>query len=295
MKYALVFIALLFTFGFAWADDLRLVMAKNGKTIDLKTLAKDLAKYDLIFFGEYHDNQDIHKLQRDLLPLLSAKSELILSFEMFERDVQSVLDSYLAGTISETEFLGNSRPWGNYETDYRPLVEYAKQHGLKAIAANVPRRHAGKMARVGIDFLEELEPEERSWIAGKPYFPADAYQTAFYATMDGMSGHGMNSMVPSLELLYQAQCLKDDTMAESIVKALQNNPKALLIHFNGEFHSRNFLGTVSRVQSALPKLKIAVISPSYRSDWQTAKLSTADKATGTHLILLPEPVEGGEQ
>ena len=38
------------------------------------------------------------------------------------RDVQGVLDDYLAGRIDEAEFLSGSRPWQNYRTGYRPLT-----------------------------------------------------------------------------------------------------------------------------------------------------------------------------
>ncbi len=36
-------------------------------------MANELKKYDLIFFGEYHDNTTLHKLERELLPLLDTK------------------------------------------------------------------------------------------------------------------------------------------------------------------------------------------------------------------------------
>ena len=58
-------------------------------------------------------------------------------------------------------------------------------------------------------------------------------------------------------------------MAESIVSALKMKPKARVIHFNGDFHSKSFLGTASRIQEMLPKKKVAVISPSSREDRRT--------------------------
>ncbi|MDY0151417.1 MAG: ChaN family lipoprotein [Candidatus Cloacimonas sp.] len=297
MKLAALIIAMLFTLSYIQAADYRLIMAKNGKDIDIKTLAKDLANYDIIFFGEFHDNATIHTLQKEILPLLAPKRELILSFEMFERDVQDVLDSYLAGTLDETEFLENTRPWPNYSTDYRPLIEFAREHKLKAIAANVPRRLAGKMSRQGLSFLDELDPEELAWIAGNLTAPDDNYKKAFYATMNmgDQVAHGMMANTQGIFAMYQAQCMKDDTMAESIVQASVAHPNSRIVHFNGDFHSRSFLGTVSRVQAALPKLKIAVISPLYDSKWKQLKPDNETLSSGTHLILLPEPSEGDAQ
>src|SRR3954467_8455063 len=67
--------------------------------------------------------------------------------EMFERDVQIVLDEYLSDLITEQHFLASSRPWGNYKTDYRPLVELAKEKHLDVIAANAPRRYVNMVSR----------------------------------------------------------------------------------------------------------------------------------------------------
>ncbi len=293
MRFAIIIIILLMV-GMVQGKDLRIIRTENVKELDTAMLARDLGKYDIIFFGEFHDNQALHQLQSDILPLLDVKNELILSFEMFERDVQSVLNAYLKGDISEEEFLAQSRPWGNYATDYRPLIEYAKLQGLPAVAANVPRVYAGKLARQGMDFLEELTEEERTWLAKDITAPEDAYQQAFYELMGGQNSpmHAMNN---NLLPLYQAQCLKDDTMAESIVEAMKAKPKAKLIHFNGDFHSHAFLGTVSRVRAALPKAKIAVISPIYTEEWQNIKLNSEDAKAGTHIIYLAQPREGDEE
>lgn len=297
MKQCLVMLLLLLGVTLVYAQDYRIVKAAGNKTISLQQMAKELKKYDLIFFGEFHDNSTLHHMQKELLPLIQDKKELILSFEMFERDVQDLLDAYLAGEISEADFLAGSRPWGNYDPDYKPLIEYAKANKLKALAANVPRRYAGKLARQGLSFREELDEHELDWISKEITAPDDEYKKAFLATMmgNGSEGHGMMGGNDALELMYLAQCLKDDTMAESIITAIKPKPKgkARVIHFNGDFHSHAFLGTVSRVRQDLPKLKIAVISPIYHPQWQSTS-SQADKLAGTYLIYLPEPLRQEE-
>ena len=35
----------------------------------------------------------------------------------------------------------DARPWPNYDTDYRPMVQVAKHEGLPVICANAPRRY----------------------------------------------------------------------------------------------------------------------------------------------------------
>ena len=290
MKYIIVILIIIMNLAILSAEEYRIVDSRTGKTLSLQQMANELKKYDLIFFGEYHDNTTLHKLERELLPLLDTKRELILSLEMFERDVQSDLDAYIEGWLTEDEFLAKSRPWSNYKDDSRPLIEYAKQKKLTVIAANIPRSIAGKMARTGPDFTDTLPEEDKKWLPNKISYPDDSYKKAFLETLENMHSPMMNN---NPDWLYQAQCLKDETMAESIVNALKIKPKARVLHFNGDFHSRNFSGTVSRVQELLPKKKIAVISPSCRENWQTANLTAEEKNAGTYIIFLP--VQGGEQ
>jgi len=290
MKYIIVILIIIMNITILSAEEYRIVDSRTGKTLSLQQMANELKKYDLIFFGEDHDNATLHKLERELLPLLDTKRELILSLEMFERDVQSDLDAYIENWLTEDEFLAKSRPWSNYQDDYRPLIEYAKQKKITVIAANIPRSIAGKIARTGPDFTETLPEEDKKWLPDNISFPDDSYKKAFLETLEDMHSPMMNN---NPDWLYQAQCLKDETMAESIVNALKIKPKARVLHFNGDFHSRNFSGTVSRVQELLPKKKIAVISPSCRENWQTANLTAEEKNAGTYIIFLP--VQGGEQ
>lgn len=264
MRFITIVTMLLFTFGALLAADFQLIESKSGKSITLAKMASKLRKADVIFFGEYHGNAVIHRLQAELLPqLYNAKKRLIVSFEMFERDVQPDLDAYLAGEISEEEFLLRSRPWPNYATDYRPLLEFAKDKGLKVIAANIPRWIAGKVARGSLSTLEELEPDDRMHVAIDIDTSAGAYKDSFLATMqkNGMHDHFGDEQL--YERLYQAQCVKDDTMAESIAQYRERYPKHTIVHFNGDFHSTRYLGTVERLKKRMPKLKIAVISPVY--------------------------------
>jgi uncharacterized iron-regulated protein len=259
--------------------------SETGVRLALPELAKDLSNYDVIFFGEWHGEKPLHHLQRELLPeLLSSERKLMLSFEMWERQSQEYVDAFLADKISEEEFVKLSEAWPNYEY-YQPLIHFAKKHKLQVVAANVPRPYANRASKEGWGFTKELPPEERALIAAKLSAPEDDYRKAFFQTMGAMSAHPMKA--ESLQRMYEAQCMKDDTMAESIFLALKENPGAQVLHFNGDFHSRNFLGTVSRLQSAMPELKIAVLSPLLAEDIQAFKLDKQEASAGTYIVLMP--------
>ena len=103
---------------------------ESRRELTFPELADRLASCDAVFFGETHDNETTHRLQRELLELFCARAAgVAIGLEMFERDVQEGLDDYLSGAIDEATFLEDARPWPNYERDYRPLIEFARERG----------------------------------------------------------------------------------------------------------------------------------------------------------------------
>ena len=105
------------------------VFTGKGQPSSLDEILKSLENADVVFLGEFHDDAIAHALQLEIfkraIEQYGAKRRVTLSLEMFERDVQTVLNEYLAGQISENHFLLSSRPWPRYKEDYRPLVELA--------------------------------------------------------------------------------------------------------------------------------------------------------------------------
>jgi uncharacterized iron-regulated protein len=246
----------------------RVFNSDDGAFSDFEMMMADLAKADVVFVGEEHDDAATHRLELAILEAVSRRRRsIIVTMEMFERDTQAAVDDYLAGRINESEFLKISRPWPNYATDYRPLVEFAKMKGWHVIAANVPRKYASEVARAGTSVLDKLPQAERGLVAVEISAPKDQYFKRF---AEAMSAHpigtgGNNSELEEREMterFYLAQCVKDDTMAESIARAYNRSmePKPLIVQFNGAFHSDFRLGTAARVRTRLEKARVAVVS-----------------------------------
>lgn len=235
---------------------------------DFEVMLADLARADIIFVGEQHDDPNTHRLEAAVLHgLLRRKVAVVVSLEMFERDTQSALDAYLAGGMTEEDFLKGSRPWPRYATDYRPLVELAKAHGLPVIAANVPRRHASAISKTGRPALDGLAAPERALAARDLECPADAYFNRFAASMGSHPAPDGATMSVSdqqalTERFYLSQCVKDETMAESITAAFDRlrGAPAAIVHYNGSFHSDFGQGTAARVRRRLPGRRVAVVS-----------------------------------
>lgn len=206
--------------------------------------------YDIIVMGEEHDNAFHHKSETALFKALSSEFDIALAMEMFERDVQPVMDSFLTGLITEEHFLENSRPWGNYQTDYREMVMFAKDNNIDIICANIPRPLAAEVSRTG-----NVQNTDSS-LFDIPYPDSTSYSEKFMSTMEGIGGP-MGMIDP--ELMFKAQLYKDATMAGSITNYLDNNKDKKVFFICGRFHSDNRLGTVHQIES-MSAYKILVTS-----------------------------------
>lgn len=232
---------------------------------DFETMVAELARADVVFVGEQHGDPNTHRLELAILEGLKRRGAAVTaSLEMFERDVQRELDRYLSSATSETEFLKRSRPWPRYAGDYRPLIEFAKAHGWTVIAASVPRRHASTVATAGIGAIDKLPEADRPHAAGDFQCPHDAYFDRFAASMAEHPAEGEEKTSPAdararTERYYESQCVKDETMAESIATAIEGKTGPI-VHFNGAFHSDFGHGAVERTRRRLPGRTVVLVS-----------------------------------
>lgn len=270
------------------AQEYKIVESESGKPLDMSVLTQELLNYDVVFFGELHDDSLLHHLEAELFNNLgTADKNFNLSMEMFERDNQAELTNYIKGKSDYQEFSNKVRLWSNHKTDYEPLLQIAKNHKRDVIAANVPRVYASKLAKEGEEGLNNIRDEEKEYFAKKLVVLDDRYKKEFYETMQGMMDHGMPNKSGNDKILniYKAQCLKDDTMAESINNYLVSNKGKKILHINGDFHSRYYLGTAQKLALMNKNLKIAVISPVAFSLEDKLDWSPDYSDAGDYLIL----------
>jgi uncharacterized iron-regulated protein len=274
MTKLLSIIALVLSFAIATAaqansENYRIFNAK-GNAATFEDILGAIGKTDVVFLGEQHDDTTAHALQMQIFKAVFEKyakeKRVTLSMEMFERDVQIVLDEYLKDLISEAHFKTAARAWGNYTTDYRPLVEFAKVNKLDIVAANAPRRYVNMVSRLGRDSLNRLSKDAKEWLAPLPYGEAsEAYTKKFVALMGGMT----DSMTPNQHTpMLNSQSLWDATMAFSISEYLKRQKNALIVHLNGSFHTENRLGTVEHLLKYRSKTRVLVVTIRYEDDFK---------------------------
>lgn len=253
----------------------------KGKQVKFEKMMKAVAEADIVFFGEQHNNPISHWLQLEVTQETHKihQEKLVLGAEMIETDNQEVLDLYLNGTINEDSLAASARLWPNYQTDYKPLVDFAKTHQLPFIATNVPRRYASKVFKGGFEALDTLPDNERQFIAPLPIdYDAElpGYQKML-EMMSGMPGH-QSSNFP------KAQAIKDATMAWSI--AQNYKPGTHFIHYNGSYHSDNFEGIVWYLKRFLPQVSILTIT-TLEQESLPKKLTDEDRAVADFMVVVP--------
>lgn len=264
------------------------VYTGDGRPATFDDVVAAMADRAVVFVGETHDDPVAHVLELKLLEAAHVHHgearPVALSMEMFSRDVQYIVDEYLDSLITEHHFLTSVHPWSNYETDYRPLVEYARAHGLPVVAANAPRRYVNRVSRLGPGSLEALSARAKETLPPLPYpEPTPAYQARWNRMMIqsmGMHGRAGDDAVPDADtvaarsghgahpaahveisnMLY-AQALWDASMAHALAEFLQAHPEALILHTVGSFHVEGGTGAPEALQHYRPgtsTLNIAV-------------------------------------
>lgn len=229
---------------------------RQGAPLEYNHLMEQAIENKVVLFGELHNNPIAHWLQIELTNDLyqAVSNQLVLGAEMFEADNQLLLNEYLSGMILQKNFEAEARLWNNYETDYQPLVVFAKDNNLPFIATNIPRRYAALVNREGFEGLEQLSPTAKEYIAPLPiaYDPSlPGYQAMMQ--MEGMPAH-ISANLP------KAQAIKDATMAHFIL--LNMNADGIFLHFHGAYHSNNDEGIVwylKQKEKDLPVLTITTV------------------------------------
>ncbi|MDP3314348.1 ChaN family lipoprotein [Lutibacter sp.] len=247
----------------------------SGKKVSYVSMISSMNKADVVLFGEHHNNPIVHWLQFEATKDLSKQRKLTLGAEMIEADNQQPLNKYLAGEITQKGLDTLARLWRNYSTDYKPLVDFAKQNGIKFIATNIPRKYASVVYKKGFEGLDSLSIVEKSWIAPLP-IKYDANLPNYVKIKEMMGGHGGDNLPKS-------QAIKDATMAYFLIKNRENTK--LFIHYNGSYHSDNYEGIYWYLKQENPTLKIVTVSVLEQDD--IGKFDKNEKSKADFIIVVP--------
>lgn len=215
-----------------------------GKTGALLSdeLTAGMVERPVVLLGEIHDSAEDHRWQLHTLAALHARQpKMVIGFEMFPRSAQPVLDRWVAGELSVSAFLKESKwdtVWGFDADLYLPIFHFARQHRIPMRAINVERQLISKVGRSG---WAALPKEERGGI-GDPAPASAAYRDrlkmifAAHGSTENKSDEDKAKRAKALENFIDAQLTWDRAMAEGLSEARRANEGALIVGIIGRGH-----------------------------------------------------------
>jgi len=262
--------------------------AASGFT-DLNALLMDAAGADVLVFGEPQGQPVAHRLELAVLEgLATHQRDVILVLEMFDRTAQEPLDHFLMGHLTEPDFLAAARPWPRYATDYKPLVDFAARRSWPVIGSSAPHALVAEVARTGFETLRTRSDRDRALVAREVECPTTgAYFMRFQAAFSsGQPVAGIDAEDRTLDIsqAYRAQCLRDETIAETIAQVLtagaSGGKRPLVVSVNGAFRSEFGGGVVERARRRLPGKRVVVVNfvPVVRLDALAPAATTSARA-----------------
>lgn len=220
----------------------KILSGKTGRIVSLETLVADLSRARIVYVGENHTNPAHHQIQAQLMALLHRHHpQLTVGMEMFDRTYQSVLDQWSAGALEEGDFLKKTQWYANWRYPfrlYRELLDFIRDQGLPLFALNLPGHIP---ARIRVGGIANLTPYDRPWLPAEIDLTHEAHRRHLKTVFQRHPFAGS----ARFEFFYEAQCVWEETMAESIARNLTAAPMLVLA---GNGHIRFHYGIPERAQ-----------------------------------------------
>ncbi len=205
-----------------------------GKPEGARALETAAARGGLVAVGETHDQLNDHLAQLEALKALyAARGEKVaVGFEMLNLTLQPVLDDYAAGRLTEEEFKAGvnwQKEWGFDFNLYKPLFDFIREHKLRALALNLPKKIVSKIAMSG---LAALTPEESAYLPAGMQVNSDERYVAY--VRQSFQGH-MSDMF-KFENYLAAMSAWNETMGARLADFLRANPDHAALAVAGTGH-----------------------------------------------------------
>ncbi|MFO7784881.1 MAG: ChaN family lipoprotein [Desulfatiglandales bacterium] len=230
----------------------------QAKHLDFQSLIEKVAPSDLVFVGEIHNNAEHHLIQVQILQaLMECCGPVDVAMEFFRTPQQPVLDRFVAGEMTEREFLekvGWDLNWGFPYHLYRPLITLARENGSRILAINVPLKLVQKVARVGLDGLTS---EERERLPREIDLTVKAHREYVWNAYLMHSVEGIRNF----QFFYEAQCVYEEVMAESLANYFEEAGRhhRKVVAFTGNGHLVYRFGVPRRVARRSPVASVTIL------------------------------------
>ena len=244
---------LIATLGFCCAAGAGAQSRSSFQAVDLQSglalnqLVRQLATKRVVFIGEIHNRYDNHLNQLEIIKGLHALDPgLVVGVEYFQQPFQSHIDDYIAGRISEDEFLRTTQYFSRWGFDYRlyaPIFRYARAEHIPVRALNVPTKLVSAVAQDGTAGLPKagLSKKDLSYLP-RTFVPASAaYKKRLRDAFEEHSGMTFQHFV-------EAQLVCDQGMADCAAAYLEAHKGVHMVILAGAGHMEFGSGIPHRLE-----------------------------------------------
>ncbi|WP_295883716.1 ChaN family lipoprotein [uncultured Thiohalocapsa sp.] len=275
--------------------DTATAVVETASVAGIDALLPRLRDKRVVFVGESHDRYEDHLNQLRIIRGLHEQGhDLAIGMEFFQRPFQPVLDAFIAGEISEAALLRQTEYFTRWRFDYRlyrPILRFAREHGIPLIALNLPKEITDQVGDGGID---SLSPEQAALI------PADIDRddAVYRERVEAVFALHPKDDDADFEHFMEVQLLWDEGMAERAADYLQAHPDKTLVVLAGTGHVEYGHGIPQRVARRIDVPAATVVSGNMRpfdpglADYILYPQRVELPATGLLGVMLDTDSEG---
>lgn len=202
----------------------------DGATVGFAELIEELKGVRLVFMGELHDREGHHRAQLQVIRALKeAGVPVVVGLEMMRRENQGALDLWVAGRMSEENFLKVYRQNWSMWPVYRDIFFFARQAKIPMLGLNLPREITQQVARNG---FASLSPRQLGELPGVRCDVDARYQEFIRRSLGGHAHNGARFLH-----FCEAQLLWDSVMAQTLLDYLARHPDAVVVVLAGSGHA----------------------------------------------------------
>ncbi len=211
----------------------------------MDTVIAQLADKRVVFIGETHDRYDHHLNQLEIIrELHKVHPDLAIGVEYFPQQFQPQVDDYIAGRITEDQFLravDYYRIWGYDYRLYAPIFRYAREQQMVVRALNVPDSIVSAVSKVGIQGLSE---QQRASLPREIEPAGEDYKERLRSAFE----EHQSAQRDAFDHFVEAQLVWDESMASSAAQYLTANPGRQMVILAGAGHIAFGSGIPSRLE-----------------------------------------------
>lgn len=253
----------------------------TGLRLSIDGMIEMLSGARLVSVGETHDNLNDQRVELTVVRELHRRfpGKVAIGMEMFREPQQGAVDRWVAGELTELEFLKASKWYETWRYDfgaYRDLLLFARENRIDVIALNPPKELQEAVRRTGLDNV----PEDLRRVLPE-IGETDPWQRAVLrGVFGGHAGHGGGD--GSFGSFLRVQLLWEETMAQRVVDYLKS-PRGegkRMVTITGGWHVKYGFGLPKKVVRRLP-MAYAIVLPE--------EISTPEQKEGRQMrVELPE-------